>query len=83
MIIEDRNHLPQELEDIPVEALRLAGKDNYKDEAFTTEPIGFYRDAFRRLRKNKVSMASLIAILVIIVTTRQETQGKDTRNCNH
>ena len=67
MIIEDRNHLPRELETIPEEKLQLAGRDNYKDAPFTTEPIGFYRDAFRRLRKNKVSMASLIAILVIVI----------------
>ena len=67
MIIEDRNHLPQELKDIPAEKLRLVGRESYKDEAFTTAPIGFYRDAFRRLWKNRVSMASLIAILVIIV----------------
>ena len=58
MIIEDRNHLPQALEEIPEEQLRLAGRDNSKDERFTTAPIGFYRDAFRRLRKNKVTMAS-------------------------
>ena len=67
MIIEDINHLPPELENIPEAKLQLAGHDYFKDEAFTTEPIGFYRDAFRRLRKNKVSMASLIAIVVIIL----------------
>ena len=67
MIIEDRNALPPEIADIPPELLQPAGKNVDKDEAFTTEPIGFYRDAFRRLRKNKVSMASLIAIVIIIL----------------
>ena len=67
MIIEDRNRLPRELEEIPEEKLRPADQRQFLDEAFTTEPIGFYRDAFRRLRKNRVSMASLFAILLIVI----------------
>ncbi len=67
MIIEDRNRLPRELEEIPEEKLRPADQRQFLDEVFTTEPIGFYRDAFRRLWKNRVSMASLFAILLIVV----------------
>ena len=65
MIIEDRNHLPQEMNDIPDAKLALAQVDYTTDERFTTEPIGFYKDAFRRLRANKVSMISLCTILEI------------------
>ena len=67
MIIEDRNRLPQELSDIPQEEFALADRDWESDERFTTEPIGFYKDAFRRLVHNRVSVISLVAILVIIV----------------
>ena len=67
MIIEDRNRLPEALEQIPDEKLTLAARDHYHDEPFTTEPIGFYRDAMRRLYHNRVSMASLSAILIIVI----------------
>ena len=67
MIIEDRNCLPEAIRDIPAEKLTLAARDHYHDEPFTTEPIGFYRDAMRRLRHNRVSMVSLSAILIIVI----------------
>ena len=67
MIIEDRNRLPEAIRDIPAEKLTLAERDHYHDEPFTTEPIGFYRDAMRRLCHNRVSMVSLSAILIIVI----------------
>ena len=67
MIIEDRNRLPEAIQDIPAEKLTLAARDHFHDEPFTTEPIGFYRDAMRRLWHNRVSMASLFAILIIVI----------------
>ena len=56
-----------ELAAIPPEKLRLANADWQTDERFTGEPIGFYKDAFRRLRANRVSMISLWTIVVIIL----------------
>ena len=67
MIIEDRNCLPEAIRDIPAERLTRAERDHYHDEPFTTEPIGFYRDAMRRLCHNRVSMISLSAILIIVI----------------
>ena len=67
MIIEDKNCLPEAIRDIPPEKLALAARDHYHDEPFTTEPIGFYRDAMRRLCHNRVSMVSLSAILLIVI----------------
>lgn len=67
MIIEDRNRLPEAIRDIPDDKLTLASRDHYHDEPFTTEPIGFFRDAMRRLCHSKVSMASLSAILLIVI----------------
>ena len=66
MIIEDRNRLPEELMNLPAEEFAFADRDWQSDERFTTEPIGFYKDAFRRLMGNRVSVVSLVAILVII-----------------
>lgn len=67
MIIEDKNRLPEAIRDIPDERLTRAARDHYHDEPFTTEPIGFYRDAMRRLCHNRVSMISLSAILIIVI----------------
>ena len=67
MIIEDRNRLPEAIRDIDDQRLALAERDHYHDEPFTTEPIGFYRDAMRRLCHSRVSMASLSAILIIVI----------------
>ena len=66
-MILDRDHLPEEIKNIPREEFELADNDWKTDERFTTEAIGFYRDAFRRLRKNTVSMVSLSAILLIVI----------------
>ena len=67
MIIEDKNRLPEAIKGIPAERLTRAARDHYHDEPFTTEPIGFYRDAMRRLCHNRVSMISLSAILIIVI----------------
>lgn len=67
MMIEDKNRLPEAIRDIPAERLKRAARDHYHDEPFTTEPIGFYRDAMRRLCHNRVSMISLSAILIIVI----------------
>ena len=66
MIIEDRNHLPQELADLPEESFQLVGETQTHDEEFKTEPIGFYKDAWLRLRKSRMSMVSMTIILIII-----------------
>ena len=66
MMIDDRTHLPSEIQDLPKESFEFANADWETDEKFTTEPIGFFKDAFRRLFHNRVSMISLISILVII-----------------
>ncbi len=67
MIIEDRNHLPEEIASIPAEKFQLANVDTTTDERFTTEPIGFYKDAARRLMSNKISVISLWTIVIIIL----------------
>ncbi len=66
MIVE-RNHLPQELADLPEADFALAGNQDIRDEGFKTKPVGFYKDALQRLRKSKLSMASFWIIMAIIL----------------
>ena len=40
---------------------------NIHDEKFDTKPIGYFRDAFRRFRKNKGSVVAAIIILLLLV----------------
>lgn len=67
MIIEDRNHLPQQLADLPDEQFALEGQEEIHDEKFQTKPVGFYKDALIRLSKSKMSMISFWIICVIVV----------------
>ena len=66
-MIAERDRLPEELQSIPAGEFRRSERDWQTDERFATEPIGFYRDALRRLFSNKVSVVSLAAIVIIIV----------------
>lgn len=46
----------------------LPADDNEKQsQVMMRESVGFWRDGFRRLKKNKIAMVSLIVILVIFV----------------
>lgn len=67
MIIDENNKLPQELMDLPEEAFGLVGKPEGQDETFKTKPVGFYRDAFNRLCRNKISVISFVVIVLIIL----------------
>ena len=67
MNVYDRNHLPQELLDLPAERFAPVGAEARAQETFTAAPIGFYRDAARRLLASRVSRGSLITILVIVL----------------
>lgn len=67
MTVYDRDHLPAELLDIPASEFKQSNNDWRTDERFTTEPIGFYKDAFRRLCSNRLSVVSMWAILIIIL----------------
>ena len=67
MIIDNHMPLPQELQDIPQEKFELCAQAEIRDEAFKTKPVGFYRDALRRLRESRLSVISFWIILLIII----------------
>ena len=89
MIYEKNRPLPEELNNLSDELFAPAGSETASDEAFKTEPVGFYRDALNRLRKSKVSVASFWIIVVIILLalivpeitgysyTQQSVKGKN------
>lgn len=56
------------IESIPQEKLALANLgDHIKDQKFDDKPIGYFRDAWNRFRKNKASIVAAIIILLIVV----------------
>ena len=89
MIYEKNRPLPEELNNLSDELFAPTGSETASDEAFKTEPVGFYRDALNRLRKSKVSVASFWIIVVIILLalivpeitgysyTQQSVKGKN------
>ncbi len=65
-MIVDRDHLPQELADLP-DDLFVRVKDRPEmDQVSTVRADSFYRDAFRRLMKNRVSVLSICVVLLVI-----------------
>lgn len=67
MIIEKNQALPEELQNLPEEDFELTKLEEAQDEAFKTEPVGFYKDALNRLRQSRVSVVSFWIIVAIIL----------------
>ena len=62
----DLKEIPEELMNIPDSEFEPICREDIKDEAFKTKPIGFFKDALIRLGQNKVSVFSLVIILLIV-----------------
>ena len=53
---------------IPKEKLALANLgDHIKDQKFEDKPIGYFKDAWLRFRKNKASIVAACIILLIVI----------------
>ncbi len=53
---------------IPKEKLALANLgDHIKDQKFEDKPVGYFKDAWRRFRKNKASIVAALIILAIVL----------------
>lgn len=61
------HNIPEEILNIPAEQFELVKREDIKDEKFKTEPIGFFKDAMRRMGKSKPTMISLYIIVAIII----------------
>ena len=68
MIVKTKEQLPEELANIPASKFNMKQADNViLDEEFKTEAVGFWKDAFLRLRKSKVSVISFTVIMIIVL----------------
>ena len=64
--ILDIDNLPGDILSLPETMFEPALKQDVGDEKFKTKPIGYFKDAFIRLNKNKIAMVSLYVIVLII-----------------
>ena len=56
------------LENIPKEKFALAGENRrITDTKFETKPVGYFKDAFNRFKKNKSSLVAAIIILLLFL----------------
>ncbi len=51
------------------EKFQIIGCDNIESEGMLRPSMTFWEDAWRRLRKNKVAMASLVVLVVMVIMT--------------
>lgn len=57
-----------DIDNIPDELFEFAQPDEkLHDRKFETKPVGYFRDAWRRFRKNKGSIAGAVIILLIVI----------------
>jgi len=47
----------------------VQSEDRIQDQAFQTKPIGYYKDAWIRFKKNKASLVALIILVFLIIMT--------------
>ena len=68
MIVKTKEQLTEELAKIPASKFNMKQADDViLDEEFKTEAVGFWKDAFLRLRKSKVSVISFTVIMIIVL----------------
>ncbi len=57
-----------EIKDIPADKFKFVQEDEkLHDQKFETEPVGYFKDAFRRFRKNRSSVIGGIIILILLL----------------
>lgn len=64
---DNMKEYPDGIMDIPESKFVMVSQDRIFDEPIKTESVGFFRDAFIRLKNNKVSVISVWAIVAIII----------------
>jgi oligopeptide transport system permease protein len=59
--------MPEDFLNLPDSCFEPVSRGEIRDEAFQTQPIGFFKDALIRFTKNRVSVISFWMISIIIV----------------
>lgn len=58
----------EQYQSIPKEKFAfVTGGDKLHDQKFDTKPVGYFKDAFNRFKKNKASLVAAIIIIILIV----------------
>ena len=58
----------KEYKDIPKEMFEFANVgEKLSDKKFDTKPIGYFKDAWLRFRKNRASVFASVIILIIMI----------------
>ena len=56
------------IENIPREKFAPAGEDRrITDKKFDTKPVGYFKDAYNRFKKNKSSLAAAVIIMILFL----------------
>ncbi len=58
---DNYNNIPQE------KFAFVKNRDNKHDQKFDTKPVGYFRDAFNRFKKNKASLVAAIIIIILVL----------------
>lgn len=56
-----------EWEDIPAEKFEIIGTDDFSGDIIARPKIGYWADAWRRLKENKIALVALIVLILLIV----------------
>lgn len=64
---EDMKNISDDILNIPESKFEIVSEDIIYDEEFKTESVGFFKDAFIRLKKNKASIVSVWMIIIIAI----------------
>ena len=55
-----------EWEDIPAEKFQIIGTDDFSGDIIARPKVGYWADAWRRFRENKIALVALIILIVLL-----------------
>lgn len=66
-MIDYKKNIPEDIINIPEEKFKMLSEDVIYDEAMKTDSIGFFKDAFMRLKNNRASVFAFCNIIIIVL----------------
>lgn len=68
MATEHNNHASAaEWENIPAEKFQIIGTDDFSADIIARPKVGYWADAWRRFKENKIAMIALVVMLILVV----------------
>lgn len=56
-----------EWEDIPAEKFQIIGTDDFSGDIIARPKVGYWADAWRRFRENKIALVALIILVLMVI----------------